>query len=174
MTDKILTLSYEVRDLTSVAKGVVAHGVNCLGVMGSGVALSVREVWPRVFDDYRKAYELIVEKDLDPGLQLGEAQIICVDNGAPLYVCNVFTQVNFGSEKMQYAHSKAIFTGMLKVLAFAVSQGNLPVYIPKIGAGLGGLPWSESASQILAANCIHPDIHIIVCVLSEAEIGNNG
>lgn len=32
---------------------IIAHQVNCQGVMGSGVALQVRKLFPDVFDGYK-------------------------------------------------------------------------------------------------------------------------
>lgn len=33
-------------------EGIIAHGVNCCGVMGKGVALSIREAYPMVAKQY--------------------------------------------------------------------------------------------------------------------------
>ena len=42
------------KDITTERHGLIIHGVNCQGVMGSGVALAIRNKWPVVYDEYKK------------------------------------------------------------------------------------------------------------------------
>lgn len=52
MEDNLVT--YIVMDITTATRGIVVHGVNCQGVMGSGVALAIRTKWPQIFESYKK------------------------------------------------------------------------------------------------------------------------
>ncbi|ACV63283.1 Appr-1-p processing domain protein [Desulfofarcimen acetoxidans DSM 771] len=36
---------------------VIAHQVNCKGVMGSGIAKKIREKWPKVYADYKMEHK---------------------------------------------------------------------------------------------------------------------
>ena len=45
-------------DVLSIKEGIIVHGCNCQGVMGGGVALSIRNQFPTVYNLYRKQYEL--------------------------------------------------------------------------------------------------------------------
>ncbi len=58
---KIVTKTGNLMDVT---EGHIVHGCNAQGVMGSGVALAVKNKYPGAFDDYRAIYE-------DEGLELG-------------------------------------------------------------------------------------------------------
>lgn len=35
------------------APGIIIHGVNCMGTMGAGVALQVRQRWPEAYEEYQ-------------------------------------------------------------------------------------------------------------------------
>jgi len=60
------------KDVTTVTKGVVAHGVNCQGAMGSGVAGAIRRKWPSVFIEYA-SYHINL---LNPAEALGTVQTV--------------------------------------------------------------------------------------------------
>jgi O-acetyl-ADP-ribose deacetylase (regulator of RNase III) len=40
-------------DLLDQKTDVIAHQVNCLGVMGAGVALQIKNKWPEVYEGYK-------------------------------------------------------------------------------------------------------------------------
>ena len=53
-------IKYEKGDLLTNVKDpnvFIAHGCNCRGVMGSGFALQVKMMYPKVYETYRKEYE---------------------------------------------------------------------------------------------------------------------
>ena len=77
---------------------LICHQVNCLGVMGSGVALQIKNKWPIVFAEYRNLWEKY--KNNIPYL-LGMAQKVYLKeesefNQDPMYVINMFAQINYG------------------------------------------------------------------------------
>jgi O-acetyl-ADP-ribose deacetylase (regulator of RNase III) len=152
-----------IKDVTLVQKGVIAHGCNCKGVMGAGVALAIRHTWPKAYSQY---VNLCRQYD-DPSELLGMAQIVQVgdhegfDN---LYVANCFTQEDCGSDGKVYADIKAITEALGNVIAFAETK-NLPLYLPKIGSGLGGLNWGKDVEPILKELAKDSDIDIYVCDL---------
>ena len=45
-------IEYIHKNLTTVTHGIVAHGCNCKGKMGAGVAKDIKEKWPKAFDGY--------------------------------------------------------------------------------------------------------------------------
>lgn len=151
-------ISYVKKDITTVEHGIVVHGVNCQGVMGSGVALAVRQKWRKVYDRY---IELCKGYHQDRHLLLGAAHYIKV--GDDLYVGNWFTQVRFGKDGQRYADPKAI-EQCLEHSAGFISSHSLPVYMPKIGCGLGGLDWANDVEPVvndfLLAN---RDVELYVC-----------
>jgi O-acetyl-ADP-ribose deacetylase (regulator of RNase III) len=73
-------------NITTVTRGLIVHGVNCMGEMNSGVALALKEKWPEVYDLYIK---MPTGKDM-----LGTTHVIRL--GAGLYVANCYTQFQYG------------------------------------------------------------------------------
>src|SRR5271167_114181 len=46
-------IKYLNKDITTVDEGIIAHGCNCQGVMGSGVARFLRDKYPQIFPYYQ-------------------------------------------------------------------------------------------------------------------------
>ena len=91
---QIVTLNGNVLD---VAKGIIVHGCNAQGVMGSGIALEIKNRFPNVFDAYRKHY--IKNNN---SLTLGE--IIPAKVADDKWIVNAITQKFFGKDKsVRYA-----------------------------------------------------------------------
>ena len=152
-------MEYRIQDLTTVDYGIIAHGVNCQGVMGSGVAKAIRDKWPEVYEAYMR-----VSPSND---SLGATTLVCVGPG--LYVANCFTQIFYGRGG-RFANPNAIEQSLRRVYEWA-SVYELPVYMPKIGAGLGGLDWElEVEPIILKLDHDHYDVDTFVCVVDESEL----
>ena len=111
--------------------GLIVHGCNCQGVMGSGFALAVKKRYPHVYQEY-------VRRHKETPWQLGEVQIIEV--GPSKYICNAMTQVKYGPGGRRYVEYFAIEEcfWMINQVANALQ---LDVIFPKIGAGLAGGDW---------------------------------
>lgn len=153
-------ISFIKKDITTVTTGVIAHGVNCVGVMGSGVALSIRNKWNNVFTEYVD----LVKKYNNPSELLGVSQVVQVEQNE-LYVLNGFTQVSFGSDSKTYANVQAVEQVISSGLAYAEYK-NLPFYMPKIGCLRGGLSWEVDINPILVQlSNDHPTVEIFVCDL---------
>lgn len=88
-------------DVTTPIKGIIGHGVNCQGVMGSGVALAIRKKFPKAYEEY---IQLCSEKK--PEELLGTVQMVKITD--ELYIANLFTQLNFGGDGGVYASLDAI------------------------------------------------------------------
>jgi len=153
-------LHYANQDVTTVEAGVICHGVNCQGKMGSGVAKAIRAKWPSVYEAFLK---------MGSGADLlGEVDLVGVNNDGSLFVANCYTQVSYGSDGRRYADPEAIRQALTSVAVFADMRwmvGNpLHVYLPEIGAGLGGLDWDTEVKPIvekIASNW--PNVEFTVC-----------
>lgn len=131
------------RDLTTIEHGIICHGVNCQGKMGSGVANAIRNKWQFVYTQYKELCDAIA----GPSSQLlGAAQILMVED-PDLYVANCFTQ-NFYGYEGRYAELSAINQSIDYVHQQADAL-HLDVYLPKIGAGLGGLDWDMEVCPLI-------------------------
>lgn len=129
-------------DVTLATHGIIAHGVNCQGVMGSGVALAIRNKWPAVYDAYLANNRIPEEMR---GQLLGSCHIIRV--GEDLWVANCYTQLNYGKDGTKYASVDAIRRSLGFVFSHANATG-LPIHAPRIGAGLGGLDWDTEVLPV--------------------------
>lgn len=151
-------------DVTNVRTGIVAHGCNCQGVMGSGVARAVRQTWPKAYSEYVLLTRQYSAEKTKAGL-LGTVQIVQVDEyeqAEPLYVANCFTQEYYGSDGKVYASLGAVQEALGNVIAFS-EQKKLPLYLPKIGCGYGGLDWDTQVFPILHELADDANVAIYVC-----------
>ena len=41
-------------NLLNIRSGVICHQVNCIGAMGAGLALQIRNKWPIVYEKYKE------------------------------------------------------------------------------------------------------------------------
>lgn len=133
---------YKFGNLVDADEDWIMHGCNSHGVMGSGVALAIRQKWPIAFETYRDAYE----RD---GLTLGKNYYCMVEgNGVPTkMIINAITQKDFGRDKKQFVDYDAIRScvkeanhmGEILCGIFNISP---KIALPKIGAGLGGGDWA--------------------------------
>jgi O-acetyl-ADP-ribose deacetylase (regulator of RNase III) len=158
-------LSYIKKDVTAVEHGIVAHGCNCQGVMGSGVALAIKHKWPAIFTPYvdmcrthNKSADLLgivlydrVERNESPPREV--------------IVANIFTQQYYGRSGIAYANLEAVATGLDHVMQTALERC-LPVYMPRIGCGLGGLDWDTQVGPIVKKLVSdYPSVEVYVCDL---------
>lgn len=130
--------------LDEVTRGIIAHQVNAQGVMGGGIAKSIREKWPRVWDEYSK-----VVKPNQPDRGFGYmGMVIYVEVEPDLWVANIVGQQFYGRDPMYlYTSYEALEMGFHSVKNFALNH-DLDVHYPLIGCGLGNGDWTK-VSQII-------------------------
>ncbi len=109
----------------------IVNAVNCVGVMGKGIALEFKQRFPYNFIAYKAA--------CDAGqLQLG--RVFTYDNGAsakPRYVVNFPTKNHWRDA----SRLRDIRSG-LESLAGEIDRLKMSsIAIPALGCGLGGLDW---------------------------------
>lgn len=147
-------IKYIKGDLLSATDGLIIHGCNTRGAMGSGVAGAIRKKWPQVYEEFKK---LNPSPDL-----LGYAQFVMLDNRTDVNVVNCFTQENFGNDGKIYADADAIRESVGWCFRFA-HQFMRNVNSPKIGCGLGGLDWEDDVLPIFEElNMLYPDVGITI------------
>jgi O-acetyl-ADP-ribose deacetylase (regulator of RNase III) len=162
-------IEYIKHDVTDTLTGVVAHGCNCQGVMGSGVAKAIRAKWPYVYDRYRKHVAFVAEA-VAPMPQsrklLGQAQIVDVSTvySNSLFVANMFTQDSYGADGRVYADLQAIEEALRTVMSFC-KQAELPLYMPQVGCGLGGLSWGDDVGPVVEKLQAEFEIPVFVCLI---------
>lgn len=120
---------------------VMAHQVNCLGLMGSGVAKEVGERYPEVYNAYKQLCSGYRgrEKEL-----LGYAQFVQQGN---VYVCNLFGQQSINRQWYlggQVTDLAALRGGFSKVRKFMEENKLKTLGIPYMfGCVRGGAKWED-------------------------------
>lgn len=104
--------------------------VNCVGVMGKGLALEFKQRFPHMFNEYKN---ICKHKELRPG-----EIITLADVTTNKEFCMFPTKDHWKDpSKVEY-----IDKGMDDLVKYINRQRDLEVVlIPKLGCGLGGLDW---------------------------------
>lgn len=137
-------MKYLKRDITTVDRGIIVQGVNCMAVMGSGVAAAIRRRWPQVFEPY---YVTCMSNNKSGRKLLGSVEFVTISHDPHLVIANVFSQEFYGSDGVTYANPIAITLGLQNVFKYADNE-KLPIHSVKIGCGLGGLDWDKDVKLI--------------------------
>jgi O-acetyl-ADP-ribose deacetylase (regulator of RNase III) len=123
---------YKKGSLLDVTSGIIVHGCNMRAVMGSGVAKSIKEKYPKCFTVYKN-------KLLEYRLKLGD--VIYHYPTDDLLIANALTQDNYGT-KERYVNYVAVANAFQKVIQVAHLENFTKINFPFIGAGLAGGDWN--------------------------------
>jgi O-acetyl-ADP-ribose deacetylase (regulator of RNase III) len=130
-------IEYRKGDLFSVQSGIIAHGCNNQGVMGSGVAAIVKRMYPLAFMHYKNNHQ-------NGFNALGQVDLVLVKDEPKLYIGNLITQELYGNDVRQVSYDAVDIC----FDALFMKADKQIVNIPKIGAGLGGGDWNVIESII--------------------------
>lgn len=121
----------------------IAHGVNCQGVMGSGVAKAISDKWPEVKYNY---INYVKSHTGYPDSLLGISQEVVTSDNKLVY--NLFTQQNYGRGKqvyLSYLNLTSAFSNMCDQL---LDRNIDKIAMPKIGCGLAGGNWFDVKNML--------------------------
>ncbi len=139
-------------DILKADAEALVNTVNCVGVMGRGIALQFKKAFP---DNYRKYKAVCDRKGLQPGAMFVHRR----DNlFNPKYVINFPTKRHWkGKSRME-----DIETGLQTLVEEVRSRNIRSIAIPPLGCGLGGLPWNAVRRRIEAAFQELPDVQVLL------------
>lgn len=121
-------------DMFAGKHDILVNTVNCVGVMGTGVALAFRERYPEMYKEYRKACEV-------SAIRIGR---IAVWRTISEWVVNFPTKRHW-RDKSEYEY---IESGLQSLRNYLSEQGNVSVAVPALGCGHGGLDWNRVRPMI--------------------------
>lgn len=127
-------------DLLSSQEDYICHQVNCMGVMGAGVALQIKKVYPDVYNQYQ---EYCYDNCTNTRNMLGTNLIVPIFNrytGKRQYVVNVFAQFHYGLDGIKTRYDK--FEECMKHLKETVPTNKTIAMPYLIGCGLAGGDWN--------------------------------
>ncbi len=145
-------IEYKSGDLLQEDAEALVNAVNCVGVMGRGIALQFKKTFPDNFKAYAPACK---NGDVKPG------RMFVFTNSEPI---NPKYIINFPTKRHWRGKSRIedVETG-LDDLIKVISEKNIrSIALPPLGCGLGGLPWAEVKSRIETAFKPLPNVQVII------------
>ncbi len=145
-----MTVEFKTGDLFATpGLQAFAHGCNCAGAMGKGIAVSFKERWPRMYAEYRKR------------CQSGEFKL----GGVFLWQEAGFSVFNLGTQRTWRTKAEiwAIEESLTEMLKIASANAIDHLAMPRIGAGLGGMLW-EDVKALIVKLAGAGSLRISVCV----------
>ena len=122
-------------DIFKAGTDARVNTVNCVGVMGAGVALAFKNRYPEMFKDYQNACR-------DGRVRPGTIHVWRSQTGD--WVINFPTKRDW-RDNSRY---EDIQSGLAALRDYLREQGNITVALPALGCGHGGLDWSRVAPMI--------------------------
>jgi len=152
MEGRLAMLDFRTGDILRADAEALVNTVNCVGIMGRGVALQFKKAFPENF----KAYEAACSRqDVQPG------RMFVYETG---YVGNPRFIINFPTKRHWRGKSRIedIDAG-LRALADVIKERQIrSVAIPPLGSGLGGLHWPDVRRRIEQFAHTLPDVSFTV------------
>ena len=124
--------------------------------MNAGLAKQIREKWPSVFEEYKKAFS-------DPWSfhPLGSCQLVDTNEvTCPKYIANLFGQKTYGRSQTRYTSYDAIYEALSELAVKMVCEELNSVAFPyEMSSGLGGADWEIILTMI---NRVFKDTNITI------------
>jgi len=114
---------------------VIVNTVNCVGVMGAGVALECRYRFPGLFEFYEP---FCVSRQLEPG------KLLLFRDSKPQVLC-------FPTKKhwKDLAHAAFVEAGLVKFASTYRAKGIKSIAFPHLGCSNGGLEWEHEIRPLM-------------------------
>lgn len=130
----------------------LVNTVNCVGVMGKGIALQFKQAFPDNFRQYERACRA---NEVQPG------KMFSVSTGSlfnPKYIINFPTKRHWkGKSRLE-----DIQAGLKALIAEVKHLGICSIGIPPLGCGNGGLEWSQVKPIIESAFAELPNVQVLL------------
>ena len=145
-------IEYKTGDVLTEDAEALVNTVNCVGVMGRGIALQFKKAFPENFRAYAAACE---RNEVQPG------RMFVFETG---HLTNPRYIINFPTKRHWRGKSRIedIEAGLAALVAEVRSRNIGSIVVPPLGSGLGGLDWSDVRPRINAALQELADVKAIV------------
>jgi O-acetyl-ADP-ribose deacetylase (regulator of RNase III) len=145
-------IEFRTGDLLEADTEALVNTVNCVGIMGRGVALQFKHAFPENFKAYKAA---CAREEVRPG------RMFVFETGLlanPKYIINFPTKRHWrGKSRME-----DIAAGLKALVAAVRERGIRSIALPPLGSGLGGLKWDDVRPRIEAAFRDVDNLHVMV------------
>ncbi len=134
-------IEFQTGDILQADAEALVNTVNCVGIMGRGIALQFKQAFPNNF----KAYQAACKRgEVQPG------RMFVFETGtltSPKYIINFPTKRDWRSR----SRMADIDSGLSALVEEIRTRGIRSIAIPPLGAGLGGLAWPDVRKRIEAS-----------------------
>lgn len=153
-------IKYTKGDIFSSHADALVNSVNCVGVMGRGVALQFKNAFPANFQAYAAACD---RGEVQPG------RMFVFETGQltpPRFIINFPTKRHWrGKSRIEDVES-----GLAALAIVIRERGITSVALPPLGSGLGGLNWTDVKQRIEVALQPLDDVRVLVYEPSGAPV----
>lgn len=137
-----MSVTFKTGDLFLDKSEALVNTVNCVGVMGKGVALEFKRRWPENYKAYKKACD---SQELQPGNMLIFELTNLFEKGEPKFIVNFPTKNHWRAKsKLEY-----ISEGLDALVSDIKKYKIKSIALPPLGCGNGGLDWDMVRPIIL-------------------------
>lgn len=145
-------ITYGDGDLLQADTDALVNTINCVGVMGKGIALQFKRRYPDMFDAYQKACK---------HNEIAIGKMFAYETGqldGPAYIINFPTKKHWRSPS-QLTYIDEGLTDLIRVIRELKITS---IAIPPLGAGNGGLDWREVEPRLVKAFADLPDVRAVL------------
>jgi O-acetyl-ADP-ribose deacetylase (regulator of RNase III) len=147
-----MMIKFTTGDILASDVEALVNTVNCVGIMGRGIALQFKNAFPENFKSYAAA---CAREVVQPG------RMYVFETGTmtnPKYIINFPTKRHWrGKSRMD-----DIETGLKALVSEIETRHIRSVALPPLGSGLGGLHWPDVRARIQAALSKLKDVEVLV------------
>lgn len=130
-------IEYRNGDLFDSGCQILVNPVNCVGVMGAGLALQFKQKYPAMFAAYRT---MCARRQLQPG----GLQLVKVSDENPKWIVNLATKDDWRKP----SQLSWVEEGLQSLRQFLRDTKAESAAVPALGCGYGSLSWSAVQSLI--------------------------
>jgi O-acetyl-ADP-ribose deacetylase (regulator of RNase III) len=145
-------IEYRTGNILEAEAEALVNTVNCVGIMGRGIALQFKKAFPSNFKAYAAACQ---RHEVQPG------RMFVFERGrleSPRYIINFPTKRHWrGASKLS-----DIEAGLVALRKEIASRDIHSIAIPPLGSGLGGLNWPDVRAAIESTLSDLPEVDIAV------------
>jgi O-acetyl-ADP-ribose deacetylase (regulator of RNase III) len=145
-------ITFAAGDLLQADAEALVNAVNCVGVMGKGIARQFKRLYP----ENCRAYATACARG-----EVTVGTMFVTETGqldGARYVINFPTKRHW-REPSQLSYIDAGLVDLVRVLR---DEGIRSVAVPALGVGNGGLDWASVEPRLLQALQQLPDVHVII------------
>lgn len=154
-------IEFKTGDILKSQAEALVNTVNCVGIMGRGVALQFKNTFPENFKVYAAACK---RGEVQPG------KMLLFETGelSPRYIINFPTKRHWRGK----SRVEDIEAGLVDLVDLIRVKNIRSIALPPLGSGLGGLDWRDVRSRIEAALRPLDQVQITVYEPNGAPLGS--